>query len=331
MRQHLKKFVNMNAGMMFLFLLLMSIPQACEKIIEIPVGKDNRLYVECFPSNDTDTTFIQVSGTAALDKNAVELDLKDLSVEMKIAGRPCALAVRSIEGHKAVLYTLERADIGDEVVITASADGYSPVRAESVVPPAPEFELYREPVGTGYRLVFDTSASGGKKRYYGVRIHGKKYYGTEFLSPDDPAYSMKVETLDVTMYCNTSVESAKDDAVNVKRVITVPINGSDMVIFEDDGGESGRFEAKIRTNYIGDREEFFDGVVYMRRCRYKLEVFSISETAYRFLNPQINYSLLGAGLIPPFVPSGNASGGYGILGCMGKCSTDWMQNVQQNY
>ncbi len=329
MRERLKKMANISAGMMFLFLLAVSV--SCERIIKIPADKGDRLYIECFPSNDTDTTFIQVLGTVALDRNAVERDLVNLSVEMKVSGRQCVPTVLSIEGHKALLYTLERVNIGDEVIVSASADGYSPVRAESVVPPAPEFELYREPVGNGYRLVFDTGSSAGKKHYYGVRIRGIKSYGTEGLDPDDPAYYMKEEMLhDIPMNCHTSAESEEDDLMNVKRVITIPINGSDMILFEDDGGATGKFEAMLRAEYLWDREEIHEGVIYMRRCRYQLDVFSISETAYRFINPQINYSLLGAGLIPPFVPSGNVSGGYGILGCMGKCSTDWMPNITEN-
>lgn len=61
-----------------------------------------------------------------------------------------------------------------------------------------------------------------------------------------------------------------------------------------------------------------------RRTLYKVELYSLSRQAYEYLNPQTNEALIGSGLIPPFISSGNVSGGYGICSGMGCASTGWI-------
>ena len=59
----------------------------------------------------------------------------------------------------------------------------------------------------------------------------------------------------------------------------------------------------------------------IRRIQYKIDVLSIDDATYKYLNPKNDYFLLSAGLVPPFASTSNINGGYGMLGCIRISST----------
>ena len=68
-------------------------------------------------------------------------------------------------------------------------------------------------------------------------------------------------------------------------------------------------------------------VVALQCVYYRLEVYRLDPNAYRFLNPQENISLIGAGLVPPFAAKGNLKGAFGMVECLGRSATEWLPGL----
>lgn len=303
---------------------------SCERVIDMPCGDEvGRLYVECFPASGADTSFVKIVATKPLRKGAVAGELTGLTVGFYVNGEPCSLELRSLDAHKAVFYAVHQLEVNDEISVSASAEGYPSVCSVSVVPEGPSFGLERELLGNNirHRLSF-VSSGDGCKHYYGAKIHGTLTYNSVSWSSGTPEYAVTEIPRDLPLEAyNTSV-SFGDDIVGIKTIVTRDVNGGIMAIFEDGGAKSDKLDVFIDVPYLSDRYDFIsltDTVV--RRCHYNVEVFSIAPETYRFLNPQINYSLLAAGLVPPFMSSGNIDGGYGMLSCMGRSDSGLLKNL----
>ncbi|MDE5956409.1 MAG: DUF4249 domain-containing protein [Bacteroidales bacterium] len=296
----------------------------------MPCGdKAGRLYVECFPASGTDTTFVKIVATKPLCKDAQFTALTGLEVDFYVNGVPCRLETCSTGARKSVLYTVCQLTEGDEVSVSVAADGYPSVSSRSVVPGGPSFGLERELLGNNirHRLSF-VSPGDGCKHYYGAKIHGTLTYNSVSWSSGAPEYAVTEIPRDLPLEAYNPSVSFGDDIVGMKTIVTRDVNGGMMAIFEDGGAQYDKLDVFIDVPYLSDRYDFTsltDTVV--RRCHYNVEVFSIAPEAYRFLNPQINYSLLAAGLVPPFMSSGNIDGGYGMLSCMGRSDSGLLKNL----
>ena len=304
---------------------------SCEKIIELPtVSGGGRLYVECFPSDGTDTTFVYVSGTRPVGKNTVVRDLTGVSVAMSVNGRPSDIELRTVYRHQAVFYMVCPLRTGDEVALTVSAEGYPTVSSKSTVPEGPSFELDRELYGGNIRHYLSFTVPGdGLKSYYGVKMRGTLTYSHVSWSNGAPEYSVTETPMDLSFEAHNLSEMFTDNITGAKPIAVHFVNGGLMTVFEDDGGKSGRLDISLDVPYIRDRYDYTTLTdTLVRRCHYNLEVFSVSQEAYKFLNPKINYSLLAAGLVPPFMSTGNIDGGYGMLSCMGRSDTGWLANME---
>ena len=129
---------------------------------------------------------------------------------------------------------------------------------------------------------------------------------------------------------SSPVESTDEDILGYETITQCRVNGMNMVVFEDDGGNTPELEIVVDIPYEKDKywvvtEEYST----YRRTLYRVDMFLIPEQAYEYLNPKVNESLLAAGLIPPFINGGNISGGYGIASCMGCYSSGWIGSPGQ--
>ena len=124
------------------------------------------------------------------------------------------------------------------------------------------------------------------------------------------------------------VQPSDAEVLDYETIVTCPVNGTDMVLFEDDGGKTPDMEVIVDIPY--DRDKYWEigpEKNVFRRTLYLVKMFSVTPQAYDYLNPKINESLLFAGLVPPFISYGNVDGGYGLNAGMGCISSGWMENL----
>ena len=79
----------------------------------------------------------------------------------------------------------------------------------------------------------------------------------------------------------------------------------------------------IGYHYVWARPD----VVALQSVYYRLDVFQLSPSAYRFLNPREDIALIGAGLVPPTSVRGNIKGAFGMFECLGRSSTEWLPGL----
>lgn len=304
---------------------------SCEKIIDLPFRSDsNRLFVECFPANGSDTTFVTVVGTRTVSKNPTSRPLDNLSVKMSVNGKACTVKPYSRDSYKSVFYTVEQLEHGDILAMEASADNYPSVSSSTVIPENHDFGFdCKRTLEKGSIIHRLTLPDNTANPYYGVKLDGVIKYdfvSWETGSPEYEKYEKPIDLGSLTAYRPGG--SPEDEVGELKTIITRDVNGDMMVIFEKKGNTPGPIEIIIDIPYVRDRYDLTTLTdTLVRRCHYNLEVFSMDRNTYRFLNPKINYALLSAGLIPPFLNVTNIDGGYGMMAGMQRRETGWMLNL----
>lgn len=306
-----------------LFGLLTLLATACEKEFEIrSTAKSGCLYVECFPSNDTDTTFVRISGTAPISKKAVAKSLEGLTVRLETGGHEAVLDIFSATERSVVLYSLAHLSVGDELNLEADANNYPRVTSSSSVPKPPVFGMDRN--GNVFRFSFDRSKDG-KKRYYGIKASCLVTI-TQTSASTGELISYDESTIEAPL--NVAEESIpeNDDIFGYETIVTATVNGSEMIVFEDEGADADKFELTVIPEFPSDRQSQWGGVVTTRKCYVRFSVYSVTKEAYEYLNPRVDYSLISLGLVSPFISFGNIKDGYGILSAMGRYDTDLLPN-----
>lgn len=302
-------------------LLALFAASACEKEIDLPVKADGgRLYLESFPDNGPGVTYISLAGARPVAEAEGPVGLEGVEVGFSVGGK--AVEPEFLyEDSGLYVYSVDvPLETGDEVAITASAEGYPPVSSASVVPARADMEMTREVWNYGFlrhRFTIDRTGDPGEKRYYGVRIRAIRYMETSFA---DPSLAPEVE--------ESVLEFDYEKSTNGKTVVQTKVNGRNMLVFEDDGGVTPRLEIIVDLPFDADmyRITTQEYKTY-RRTVYNIETYRIGRGGYESLNPRVDQFLLGTGLVPPFISYGNVTGGYGIVSCMGMSETGWLANL----
>ena len=303
---------------------------ACEAEIDFPVKPDqSRIYLECFPSPGTDITYIMVQSAVPVHDYNRSTELKNLDLDFKVNSISQKAGLVSTQEN--ILYYGVRGSwtSGDEISITASAEGHPVATASSIIPEAPEYQMSRNLDGGSLNHVFtfkrDPSAHG--KCYYGVSIKGITAREKRIFATGEKEILSEKEQEIKYVGLHSSVES-DDDLMGIETITEARANGIEMIVCEDDG-VSEELKVTISILHWEDRpDEWNQKFEIMRKSRYQLSVYKLNKAAYEYLNPQVNYPLLGAGLVSPFASLGNIKDGYGILDCMGKVETPWLENLK---
>ncbi len=310
--------------------LLLIAALSCERETDLPLKPDGgRLYLECFPSNNHDTTYIKLTAAVPITEYEGPKELSNIMMNFRVNGDSFAPKLYSEDNY---VYTYI-ADVplkpGDIVSVDASAEGYPQITASSSVPDEADMEMSREIYNYGtlrHKFTVRRNDGSGQKHYYGVAIRGvcrmEKTYADSDRQPET-----EVSYLRYDYKMESPVKSKDEDILGYKTIKQCHVNGTDMVIFEDDGGKTTDLEIVVDIPYQQDKYwVVVEDYKIFRRTLYNVEMFRIPKEAYEYLNPRINESLLAAGLIPPFISNGNISGGYGIASCMGCTSSGWIGN-----
>ena len=304
---------------------------SCEKEIGLPLKSDGgRLYLECFPSNGHDTTYISLAAALPATEYGASAELSNISIDFKVNG---VLAIPEFHSKTGDVYNYiveVPLETGDEVSLAAGADGYPSVTSVSYIPEGADIEMTREIYNYGtlrHRFTVHREDNSGEKRYYGIVIIGERRMETTY---PDPEKEQETEISRITFKYKlySPVQPSDAEVLDYETIVTCPVNGTDMVLFEDDGGKTPDMEVIVDIPY--DRDKYWEigpEKNVFRRTLYLVKMFSVTPQAYDYLNPKINESLLFAGLVPPFISYGNVDGGYGLNAGMGCISSGWMENL----
>lgn len=306
--------------------LLMSISLlvSCEYNIETPGSLEPyKLCINGFPAASMDTSFFEVSIARPIGSERRVISPGDIDVMVRINGMACKTGLYSKDRQSNLYYIDERIQGGDIIEMFASSSDYGTVRAVSVVPEPPIVRVDQ----LSNNLIFPPSIDG-HKRYYGVRISKRRVIEKVDWGHGYREYTCKEDIEHVQADGTSPVTIPDMDIHNIKTILPVSINGEQMLIFEDYGDSPDSLvinvDLSMKPNGFVSQDYWRDTLTVQRFLR--VEAFSISEMAYKYLNPQINRTLLNVGMIPPFTGSGNIEGGFGVFSCMGKTDSGWIPN-----
>lgn len=301
---------------------------SCEKEIPVPLEPDgDRLYLECFPACGHDTTYIRLAAALSVTGSGGSRELSGVGLYFRVGGRAYVPQLYSSDDF---VYTYKVAAplvAGDKVFLTASASGYPSVSSESSVPEAAEVDMQREIYDSSilrHRFIVRRNDGSGEKRHYGVVIRGRRSLEVVYADPEK-APETHVSYLDYPYKMSSPVKNGDGGIFADPTIMRVDVNGMNMVIFEDDGGNTPDLEVLVDIPYEEDGYVVSDPEysVY-RQTQYSVDIFSISALAYAYLMPSLNEMMISTGLVPPFIEESNVSGGYGITSCMGCTSSGWI-------
>ncbi len=301
---------------------------ACTYKIELPIDMmDGKLFVEAFPIAGTDTTYFNICPTrpANLPRGKDSGYLNIISINLTVNGEKCI--VKKKESYNGKYFSTRRFAKGDMLGISIEAKNYPPIASTLVIPEGPDYKLERrlETEGVHHRFIFPDS-SNDKRYHYGVRIARRFNYEEVSWESGNAEYRrwQKYETLTPKIVYSSSGE--KIDIPGYRDIQTIKLGGISTVIMGNIEGIDNELEILIsHVNNRYDHRSQTDTLI--RRIQYKIEVLSIDSDTYKYLNPQINYYLLSAGLVPPFTNTSNITGGYGMFGRIGISSTGWIDNI----
>lgn len=305
---------------------------ACEHEIRLPVEPDGgRLYIESFPSNGQDTTYIRLMTALPVTAPETSRKLEDVVMTFSVNGESFAPELFAEDGSIYTYIVNAVLEKGNKVEVAVSANGFPSVSSVSNVPEGADLEMSREIFNYGtlrHKFTVKRDDTSGEKRYYGISVTGQKFMETTYT---DSQLMPKVE-VSYLLYdyeMSSPVTSPEEDMFGFKTIKQCQINGCSMAIFEDDGGKTRSLEVTIDIPYEKDgyRSVSIDHRTF-RRTIYRVKIFSLTKDAYEYLNPKRNSSLIGTGLIPPFISSDNISGGYGITSCIGCTDLGWLDNLE---
>ena len=307
-------------------LLLMSINLlvSCEYELDIPNSSEPyKLCINGFPAAAIDTSFFEVSIARPIGSERRVVSPGDINVMVRRNGNACKAGLYSKDRQSNRYYIDARIESGDIIELSAGCSDFGTVSAVSVVPEPPVFRVDQ----LSNHLIFPPSPDG-YKRYYGVRISKRRVIEEVDWGHGFREYTSKEDIEQVQAYGSSPVTIPDMDIHNIKTILPVSVNGEQMLIFEDFGDSPDSLvitvDLSMMPNGFVAQDYWRDTLTVQRFLR--VEAFSISEMAYKYLNPQINRTLLNVGLIPPFIGSGNIEGGFGVFSCMGKTDTGWLPN-----
>lgn len=301
---------------------------SCIKEIEMPIGKvESKVYLECFPYEGADITYIKLARTVPTNQQPSTTKLKIRKLSMKVNGRDIEVLSQESNG-KMNYYTLHPFLPEDEVELIVEADGLETAYSKTRVLEGPVFTLEREisKFDVIHRLSVTRPEDGEKEHQYGFavreRMHQEtKSHGSVISTAEDDNWMPLNFTKPFVQY---------EGMPGYGNMAEVMMNGRDMVVFQsDDTSEKLDVEFRVpfkRNNYVTDNPS--DTTFF--RYSYEIEVYVFDKETYLHLNPKSNQFLIGAGLTPPYTNACNVTGGYGMLGSAGMSSSGWLPNVDES-
>lgn len=313
----------------YIIILLTAFTTGCSYEIELPINSgEGKLFVEAFPIAGNDTTYFNIYSSRPAntpkEKNGGAPEIT--SINLTVNGEKCA--VEKKEDGKRKYFSTRRLEKGDVLSFRIEAENFPPVTSTVTIPKGPDYKLERKLTNKGFvyhSLVFPDS-SNDKEYHYGVRI--TRRFEVESASWDLGSRRYNKWHKDDVMFPKIIYSSfgEKNEMLGFRSIKEMFVGGVYSVIMENLEGVDNELVLSIPQVYnMYYSLSPIDTTI--RRFQYKIDVLSIDDATYKYLNPKIDYFLMSAGLVPPFANTSNINGGYGMFGRIGISSTGWIENV----
>lgn len=299
---------------------------SCVTEMEIPVSSyEDKLYLECFPESGSDSVLVWIYTALPIKNNTPKQSLETVSIRLRLNDTVYTYSNVLLINNMYNCH-LDRCLIeNDHICLEVEAEGYPSIRATSIVPQGPDYQMHMSILED--KLNMQVALNGVEKsNYYALSLKSKYEY--ERISWDSGQRMQTFEEVPFeTVYdFYTPVLSLEDEMLGFETFSSVQLNGKDMIVFED--GSTKDLNVSLVLPYLKDRYDIISRKdTTIRRIKYKLEVFNISQSAYKILNPKINQTLLGLGAAFPALDYTDVEGGFGVLHCMGRTESGWMSNI----
>lgn len=314
----------------YIFLMAFLLVAGCESYMDYPgQEEEGKLYLECFPGTGADSTILTVFGTYPVNYPEKCASLDNVVAELSVNSAPVEWASCQRVGGGLRFAAPTDLSAGDEVgLVLQDADGKH-IQCFSKVSEGPSFSFSRELTShwvDRYHISLNTNTSATGKCYYGISLAA---IGHNAIKQSDGSSVVEIVPYDELRYELKDADARSSLAGQVEgRFFPVLVAGRKMIVFEVEATDASPFEVVLDTPNIGYHYVWArPDVVALQSVYYRLDVFQLSPSAYRFLNPREDIALIGAGLVPPTSVRGNIKGAFGMFECLGRSSTEWLPGL----
>lgn len=299
---------------------------SCVTEMDIPVASDDdQLYLECFPESGSDCVSVCVYPALPINNDLPKQVLETVSITLRLNDDVYTYANVPLTNNMYNCHLDRCLTENDLVYVEVEANGYSVIRATSLVPKGPDFKISMMIIED--KLNMQIGLRGiSESNYYALCLNSKFEYEKISWDSGQRVQIFEEKTFDSIYEFYTPVLSLEDESMGFNTFSSVQLNGKDMIVFED--GATKDLSVSLVLPYLRDRYDLISGNdTTVRRIKYALDVFNITKSAYKSLNPKINQTLIGLGAAFPSLDYTNVEGGFGVLSCMGKTESGWVSNV----
>lgn len=291
---------------------VMLISASCESEFELKgIDDEDRLHITFIPSTFMSSHEMTITGARSVNKPAKEYQSpSNLSIRLTVNGEDIALEAKDQDHFLAHHEFIP----GQTVRIEASADGFRPAYAETVIP---------EPVKE-----FKTSIAKSDEDYNSRLMVTVEY-------PDNPEtkdmYGALVVQETTAVHKGTTIEACDIypiyDDFSEAECRTTSFHGTEIAYWNDSKETSG---GRQKMEFEFDRINYtIEG--HTTKIRYKILLLKVSPEFYRYYNGQWdieNNALSFIGLSAPTFTYTNITGGIGVLGSLSYTESDWIEDPQ---
>lgn len=302
--------------------LVLTCTSCMSEVLEIENVQGTRIFIEGLLVQGADTTFIDILPAYPFNhkkKNTFE----NLYVELSINGNE--VTVESADGK--CWYSTARVSTGDHVSIKVRDSACEEAFAETVVPGKTGFDVHRSIQGGRIVNLFDLGTNNEEEVYYGILAQGNIVTS---VFKDGTIQSVRKDKMNLSLKTYSPGEtpiSIDEEITGLSHTVVKQFHNGDFVVFKSSEANP---QYVLETTFLRDRRSYISEKEYVdRTCEFKFDVLKLDESAYKYFNPQVNYNMLSAGLIPPFASSGNIYNGYGLFYAPMAASTGWLSNLSE--
>ena len=106
-------------------MLLLSV-LSCEREMDIPLKPGTgRLYLECFPSDGNDTTYISLTAASPVTDGVAPGRLSGIRMDFSVNGEPAVPKLYSVDNDTYTYMADFPIETGDRISVSASAEGWA--------------------------------------------------------------------------------------------------------------------------------------------------------------------------------------------------------------
>lgn len=340
------------------FILTLLLALSCERMIEYPVDKRGRIYVDAVVGTEGTDRINLVVSQPALGSESVSAE--DIKLSLTNEGEPVEL-VRDMDYESDLegeISYIVHGDFepGQKLELRAEAEGLPPVKALTNVPVGvPDVEVtcrevksYRDDdiysgsasLRTIWELHLTMDQKPDKDSYFGVQVLREVAYDTVGTVPEYTWKDFEDEwKVDYDALYLNSKTGETGGISSIEKELTVLFNGGDMrVLTPEAEGEGSALDVYVyptqshlktgRYHYNAAGEQILDWEIY-EVYKYNVIVYRLSPEMYHYFRARYMIDTADVPIHLGFTPATytytNIEGGLGMFGAVSVFESGWIR------